>query len=338
VTTLLVASTGGHLTQLHELRPRLHGISEDVVWVTFDTAQSRSLLAGEDVIHVAHTGTRDLRHVMSNALIAGDVIRDTGATRVVSTGAAVALSFLPIARALGVRADYIESATRSEGPSLTGRLLSRVPGIGLYTQHPEWANRRWRYGGSVFDGYQSRFKRFPPRTLRRIVVTLGQHDFGFRRLVERLVETLPADAEVLWQTGATDVSALGIEARPSVPADELRAAIGEADVVISHAGIGSILSALDAGCCPVVVPRRPEFAEHVDGHQTEIATALSGSDLAVVREVGELSLDDLMFAASLKVHRAMEPRPFVLGDPVEVGLAPGTSVRPPQPAASRAAI
>jgi UDP-N-acetylglucosamine transferase subunit ALG13 len=338
MTTLLVANTGGHLTQLHELRPRLEGISEDVVWVTFDTAQSRALLAGEDVVHVAPTGTRDLRHVMSNALIAGDVIRDTGATHVVSTGAAVALSFLPIARAMGVRADYIESATRSEGPSLTGRLLAKVPGIGLYTQHSEWASRRWRFAGSVFDGYESRFKRFPPRTLRRIVVTLGQHDYGFRRLVEHLAEMLPSGAEVLWQTGSTDVSGLGIDARAAVPGDELRAAIGEADVVVCHAGIGSILSALDAGCCPVVVPRRPEFGEHVDGHQTEIATALSGSDLAVVREAGELGLGDLLFAASLRVHRATEPQPFVLGDPVEVDLATGATVRRPQPAASRAAL
>ena len=48
VTTLLVANDGGHLMQLHTLRPRL-GVGDDVVWVTPRTPQTESLLAGERV-------------------------------------------------------------------------------------------------------------------------------------------------------------------------------------------------------------------------------------------------------------------------------------------------
>jgi UDP-N-acetylglucosamine transferase subunit ALG13 len=336
MATLLVANTGGHLTQLHHLRPRLRGVDSDVIWVTFDTPQSRSLLRGEDVIHVPFTGTRDYRHVLANTREARRILRRPEVTGVVSTGAAIALSFLPLARAMGLPAHYVESATRADGPSATGRLLAKVPGIGLHTQHAAWAGDRWRFAGSVFDGYESHFKRFPSSKIRRAVVTLGQHDFGFRRLAERLVEIMPADAEVLWQTGSTDVTGLGIDAQPSVPEHVLRAAIEDADVVVSHAGIGSLICALEARRCPVIVPRRAAHGEHVDDHQVEIMEALRKTDIAVAREVEELTLEDLVFAAELKVGRVEEPRPVVLGPPETAGVVLDAPAQPsrPEPAPS----
>ncbi|MCW2960214.1 MAG: glycosyltransferase 28 domain protein, partial [Thermoleophilia bacterium] len=42
MTLLFVASTGGHLAELHALAPRL-GATEHDTWVTFDTPQSRAL-------------------------------------------------------------------------------------------------------------------------------------------------------------------------------------------------------------------------------------------------------------------------------------------------------
>jgi len=313
MSTLLIASTGGHLAQLHQLRPRLRGIDPDVTWVTFDTPQSRALLAGEDVVFVEHTLTRDYRHVITNTVPAAKLLRDRDVTGVVSTGAAIALSFLPLARARRLPTHYIESATRSSGPSTTGRLLQHVPGINLYAQHEAWADDRWSHAGSVFDGYQARTRRFA--RVRRVVVTLGAHrGYGFRRLLERLVAILPPEAEVLWQTGSTDVSGLPIDATPFLPGDELEAAMRDADLVIGHAGIGSALAALQAGRCPLLVPRDPAHGEHVDGHQLEIAAALRDRDLAVVRTVEELDLDDLVLAASTKMARTELPPAFALGD------------------------
>src|SRR5688572_23364836 len=45
LTTLLLASTGGHLAQLYQLQRRMVDPNEPVVWVTFDSPQSRSMLA-----------------------------------------------------------------------------------------------------------------------------------------------------------------------------------------------------------------------------------------------------------------------------------------------------
>ena len=44
--TLMVASTGGHLEQLYRLRQRFMPELGEVEWATFDTGQSRYLLAG----------------------------------------------------------------------------------------------------------------------------------------------------------------------------------------------------------------------------------------------------------------------------------------------------
>ena len=66
LTTLLVASTGGHLKQLHQLYRRLTGISGPFRWATFDTPQSRSLLDGEEVEFVPFVGGRDLATSLRN--------------------------------------------------------------------------------------------------------------------------------------------------------------------------------------------------------------------------------------------------------------------------------
>jgi hypothetical protein len=54
-------------------------------------------------------------------------------TAVVSTGAAIALAVLPAARISGVEAHCVESAARTDGLSLTGRLVRRSPRAHSYT-------------------------------------------------------------------------------------------------------------------------------------------------------------------------------------------------------------
>ena len=65
----------------------------------------------------------------------------------------MALPFFALARARRLTCHYIESAARSDGPSATGRMMGRIPGVFLYTQYPHWAGARWNYRGSVFDSF-----------------------------------------------------------------------------------------------------------------------------------------------------------------------------------------
>jgi UDP-N-acetylglucosamine--N-acetylmuramyl-(pentapeptide) pyrophosphoryl-undecaprenol N-acetylglucosamine transferase len=362
-TTLLVASTGGHLKELHHLRSRL-SIDGPVRWVTFDTPQSRSLLAGERVDYVPFVGGRDPLNVARNLLAAARILREERVGTVVSTGSSMALPYFALARARRLRCHYIESAARLDGPSMTGRLMSRIPGVHLYTQYPKWAQGRWKYGGSVFDafasdspsreaslprdasgstsrdvslrqdasGSTSRDPSLPQdassstsrdaslpqdasHPLRRVVVSLGTYrGYGFPRLVRRLLEILPADADVLWQTGDTDVSGFGIAGHYAIPEDRLIEAMRQADVVIAHAGVGTALAALEVGKCPLLVPRRVALGEHVDDHQVQIADELGSRGLALVIEADELDCDHLLAAARRVVAPARAPA-FVTAGP-----------------------
>ena len=313
MTTLLVASTGGHLKQLHRLQDRFAGIEGPFRWATFDTPQSRSLLEGEAVDFVRFVGGRDPGNVLRNVPLADRILRRHNVDTIISTGSAVALPFFALGRARGLRCHYIESAARSSGPSKTARMISRIPGVHLYAQYPAWAMGKWRYGGAVFDVFSpAQSAAVRPARLRKVVVSLGTFkDIGFERLLRRLLEVLPPDADVLWQTGDTDVTGLGIVGHHAIPERELTQAIREADVLVAHAGVGTALAALEVGKCPLLVPRRAAHHEHVDDHQTQIAAELAQRGLAVSAEADELTLDDLLTAASRRVATLPTVAPFV---------------------------
>jgi UDP-N-acetylglucosamine transferase subunit ALG13 len=309
---VLAATTGGHLAQLAELARRL---PPDLPrrWMTFEGPQPRSLLAGEDVTFLPFIAERDVGGVLRALPLARRVLTQEGpVAAVVSTGSAIALALLPLAALHGIPAHYIESAARTGAPSLTGRALAAVPGVRLYRQYAHLAGGRWRYGGSVFEGFVG--ETLPPQPVRRVVVTLGTMAQGFRRLLERLLRILPPGAEVLWQTGETPTGGLGIAAQRFLPAAVLAEEMARADVVVAHAGCGSALTALMAGRCPILVPRDPADGEVVDDHQAEIAAWLDAQGLALARSVERLAAGDLALAAARRVHRAAAVPPFRLAE------------------------
>ncbi len=51
---------------------------------------------------------------------------------------------------------------------------------------------------------------------------------------------------------------------------EMLAKFASADVVVTHAGVRSILLATNAGHVPIVVPRLKDLGEHVDDHQMDL--------------------------------------------------------------------
>jgi len=309
---LAVASTGGHLNELRQLVPRLTPAPDRVEWVTFDAPQSRSMLAGERVHYVRATPTRDPVSVAANVGPALRVIRQSRPSMVISTGAGIALAFLPLAAALGIPAHYVESATRLTGPSVTGRALARTPRVRTYAQDRRWSDDRWPYRGSVFDVFEPGGGGGSATEIRRIVVVLGTNPYGFRRLLERLTTILPPGVQALWQTGVTDTTGLAIDAQPTWPGQELHEAMAAADAVVAHAGIGAALAALEAGRIPVLVPRRRDRGEQIDDHQVLVAHELAERGLAVTADPDDLNLGTLERAAGLSAILRPDPPPFVL--------------------------
>ena len=146
---LLVCSTGGHLQQLLALRPVWEPYSH--VWVTFDKSDSRSLLRDERVVFAHSPTNRNVKNLLRNLVLAWRTFGRVRPRVMVTTGAGVAVPFAWIGRLRRVRIVYIESFTRIEGPSLTGRLVGRFAHRS-YVQWPEMAPllRGARYAGNVF--------------------------------------------------------------------------------------------------------------------------------------------------------------------------------------------
>ena len=281
---------------------------DEALWVSSDNPQTRSLLHGKNVVFVPFVGPRDLKGVLQSVPLADRLHREHHFTRVISTGSAMAVGFLPYLAARGAAAHYIESSTRLTSPSLSGRILSAVPGIRLYTQYERLAHGRWHYGGWVYDGYTP-IKRSESAPIRRVVVTVGMSKvFPFRSLLDVLAPILRpgglleraqgSPVSTLWQTGCTPTDGLDIDVRPWIPSAELDAAMSEADVVISHAGSGSAVSTLNAGRLPFLIPRDAARGEIGDEHQRLFAVELEEHGIAMQRQPRELTVDDLREAAT----------------------------------------
>lgn len=146
---LLVASNGGHLLQLLEMRDEWSRAARH--WVTFDKADARSLLASESVTYAHCPTNRNFPNLIRNAVLAGRLMLRLRPRAVVTTGAGVAVPFCYIGRLFGARVVYIESFSRIRKPSLTARLVYPVA-HDFFVQWPELKGyfKRARYEGSLF--------------------------------------------------------------------------------------------------------------------------------------------------------------------------------------------
>lgn len=285
---LLVASTGGHLAQLAKWSERI-GSSDDSLWVTFDNNQSRSMLAGKRVLFVRYVAPRDTIGTLRALAHVWRAIdwKNEDFAAAISTGAALAVSGLLASRARGLPSFYFESVSRVNGPSLSGRIVSFIPGIRLSCQYEAWAGKRWKYRGTLFDNYVTGTK--PPIDRPRLFVTLGTiKPYRFDSLIDAVLETGLADEDTVWQLGSSYREGLPGRIYDEMDATEFDCAAKSADVVVTHSGVGTIMKFLDFGLSPVVVPRRKSRSEHVDDHQLQIARLLMQRNIGHVCEVGDL--------------------------------------------------
>lgn len=143
---LLVGSSGGHLSQLLALEPLWRDTERR--WVTFDTPDAISLLAGERVDWAAHPTTRNLPNLLRNTRLAWRLLRRDRPDVVISTGAAVAFPFFIFARLRRIPTVYIEVYDRIDSPTLTGRLCRPLTSLFLV----QWEEQREFYPNAIVVG------------------------------------------------------------------------------------------------------------------------------------------------------------------------------------------
>lgn len=122
-------------------------------------------------------------------------------------------------------------------------------------------------------------------------VSIGNCTQGFSRLldeVKRVADQLPQPIVV--QHGRSSFSSDTIRHFDFTDEAGFLKCLSECDLFISHAGGGSVFSAIKLGIKPVVVPRRKMFAEHVDDHQVAFAEELSRQGkIVAVYDIADLT-------------------------------------------------
>jgi UDP-N-acetylglucosamine transferase subunit ALG13 len=108
-----------------------------------------------------------------------------------------------------------------------------------------------------------------------IFVTVGVH-MPFDRLVH-LVDDWAGQRsrdDVFAQIGDTDLRPANIAWKNFLDGREFRQRVESADAVVAHAGMGSIITALELGKPILVMPRKAELQEQVNDHQLDTARKL----------------------------------------------------------------
>ncbi len=108
-----------------------------------------------------------------------------------------------------------------------------------------------------------------------IFVTVGNDFRRFDRLLEKMDEIAPSiPNEIVIQRGYSRYLPKNAKEFAFVPMNEAIEYIKKSELVVSHAGIGTIILCREYGTPLLILPRKKAYGEHMNDHQMEIARAL----------------------------------------------------------------
>ena len=111
-----------------------------------------------------------------------------------------------------------------------------------------------------------------------ILVMLGTQNNSFKRLLkelDRLKANKVIKEEIIVQAGYTKYESKNLEIFDFIDKDKLDEYQAKADLIITHGGVGSIISSIKNGKKVIAVPRLKEYSEHVNNHQKDIVESFS---------------------------------------------------------------
>lgn len=110
------------------------------------------------------------------------------------------------------------------------------------------------------------------------LVILGTQDKVFPRLleaIEKQIELGNLKGEVVVQAGSTKFESKYMKIFDLIPMKQFDELLSKSDLIITHGGVGTILSALRKDKKVIVVPRLAKYQEHENDHQLEIVDSFS---------------------------------------------------------------
>ena len=111
-----------------------------------------------------------------------------------------------------------------------------------------------------------------------IFVTLGTQDKVFTRLLKDIDQEIAKGnikGEVVVQAGFTKYESKKMKIFDLLDKDAFDKYISECDLLITHGGVGSILTGLKHGKKVIAAPRLAKYNEHMNDHQKQIIERFS---------------------------------------------------------------
>lgn len=106
-----------------------------------------------------------------------------------------------------------------------------------------------------------------------ILVLLGTQNNSFNRLlteIDNCIEQKIITEEVIVQAGYTKYKSDKMKIFDFIPVEQFSDLLNQSNLIITHGGVGSIITSLKLGKKIIAVPRLKKYNEHVNDHQIQI--------------------------------------------------------------------
>ena len=143
-----------------------------------------------------------------------------------------------------------------------------------------------------------------------ILVTLGTQDKAFVRLLQDIDKAISEGAikeKVIVQAGysITKYQSDNMEMFDLIDREEFNKLVRDCSILITHGGVGSILTGLKAGKKVIATPRLAKYKEHINDHQVQIVNEFSKKGYILAYNEG----DDL--SEIIKKAKNFKPEKYV---------------------------
>ena len=141
-----------------------------------------------------------------------------------------------------------------------------------------------------------------------ILVCVGASEYKLDRLLQYVDELCDEGIldgkDIVAQIGNTDYQPRNYKGFSLIGRDEFQSYMEQANLIISHAGTGSVIPPLKLGKKVIVFPRLEKYHEHLDDHQLELRDVFTNAGYTLSAE----NKDELVQA--IEQAKSFQPKTF----------------------------
>ena len=279
-----VCSVGGHLTDLIYLLDIFQ--NDDYFFVTHDNQRTRAL---KFVRYFLPSYINDPLALARYPGLIMSIVRKERPDLIISNGAEIAVPVLLAGKILGITTVFMETYTRINQPTITGRLVYPLSDLFLvfWPELLSQYGKKAQYWGGLFETYSRHTRSHSKEDL--VFVTVGMHYIGFDRLVRKMDEIAgKISHKVMMQIGSTAYEPKNADFFRFDKYDRILDLMSRAKLVVTQGAMSSVDS-LEVGTPVIVVPRLKEHGEVINDHQLVFGKRLEGMGLLKhVDNIGDL--------------------------------------------------